>query len=46
MKVKFGFLGWVLGKLVLEPKLTAGGHNLLNGLENHLINIGKNNENN
>jgi hypothetical protein len=46
MKVKFGFLGWILGKLVLEPKLTAGGHNLLNGLENHLIKRGKNNENN
>jgi hypothetical protein len=40
MKPKFGFLGWILGKLVLEPKLTAGGHNLLNGLESYLINTG------
>ena len=45
MEPKFGFLGWILGKLVLEPKLAEGGHNLLNGLENHLIKTGKNNEN-
>jgi hypothetical protein len=37
MKPKFGFLGGILGKLVLEPKLAAGGRNLLNGLESYLI---------
>lgn len=41
MTPKFGFLGWILGKLVLEPKLSAGGHNLLNGLERYLIEIGE-----
>jgi hypothetical protein len=41
MEPKFGFLGRLLGKLVLEPKLTAGGHNLLNGLENYLMEIGE-----
>lgn len=36
MVPKFGYLGSLLGKLVLEPKLTAGGHNLLDGLEDYL----------
>ena len=36
MEPKFGVLGWVLGKLVLEKKLQQGGDNLLGGLEKHL----------
>jgi hypothetical protein len=36
MEPKFGLLGWILGKLVIERKLNAGANHLLDGLETYL----------
>jgi len=36
MQPKYGLLGWLLGKIVLEGKLKDGGDSLLGGLESYL----------